>query len=483
MQDRSNSLSCPSGMIQDPQYYADQCIREHNIPAISLAIWHRGLLHKAASGVLNLNTEVEATTDSIFQIGSITKVMTASLIMQLVDEGKVDLDMPVKHYLRDFMIANVAATNSITIRHLLSHTSGMAGDFFPNDLDQQGNLIARYVDRCSLLPLAHPVGRYFSYSNSAFAVAGRLIEVVRGMSWYQVMKEYLFQPLGMTHAIADPLDMIRFRSAVGHVRSNESADWTLPDRAYLTVGQAPAGTTPAMTAENLLTFARAHLNQGMTNSGERWLSVDAVEVMQAPQIELPRMSQVNRKNFGLGWGLSEHLSTGIKTLSHSGAARGCMSMLQIIPEQETAFVVLINGFNPVAIEAISRNLLADLAGIDIKEPPLAEPTILSVSNTQDLTRCVGSYDSMDTRIDITLHGDQLQAEILYKIDPLPPQTLQLIPIEGNCFGVKTVTGEQGPNLAFVYEKESEKPTYIFNGGRLSCRLATTAEQNPKMTEA
>ena len=120
--------------------YLKQKKIKYQVPAISLAVWHKGQLHQAACGILNLEAGVEATIDSVFQIGSITKVMTTCLVMQLVDEGRVDLDMPVKYYLRDFIIADPEASATITVRQLLNHTSGMAGDFFPDDQGHQGNL-------------------------------------------------------------------------------------------------------------------------------------------------------------------------------------------------------------------------------------------------------------------------------------------------------------------------------------------------------
>jgi CubicO group peptidase (beta-lactamase class C family) len=259
--------------LDNVQAYAEHAVQAHNIPAISIAVWKNNTLSQAAAGCLNQNTGVAATTDAIFQIGSITKVMTSCLVMQLVDEGLVDLDKPVQHYLHDFMIADADASKVITVRQLLNHTSGIAGDYFPDDHGHQGNLIARYVDRCSLLPLVHPVGEMYSYSNAAFCVAGRLIEVVRGLSWYQVINDYLYQPLGMNHAIADPIDNIRFRAAVGHVYDGDNTDvWVVPERPYLTLGQAPVGTTPAMTAENLIRFARGHMEGGVSQQGQRWLS-------------------------------------------------------------------------------------------------------------------------------------------------------------------------------------------------------------------
>ena len=86
-------------MLADLQGYVDSVVEDSGVPAMSVAIWHGGALNAAASGILNLHTGVPATVDSVFQIGSVTKVFTASLIMLLVDQGKLDLDEPVKSYL------------------------------------------------------------------------------------------------------------------------------------------------------------------------------------------------------------------------------------------------------------------------------------------------------------------------------------------------------------------------------------------------
>ena len=227
-----------------------------------MALWKDGQLHQAASGILNLDTGVEATTDSIFQIGSITKVFTASLVMRWVEMGRVDLDKPVQHYLRDFQLADAQAAATITVGQLLNHTNGIAGDYFPDDQHEPGPHIERLVLRCSQLPLVHPVGEGFSYSNIAFAVAGRLIEVVSGMSWHSAMEEWIFKPLGMDHAICRPDDIIRFRAALGHLApAGQPEQVHTCSGKWLTLGQAPAGSTPTMTAADLITFGRAHLEQ------------------------------------------------------------------------------------------------------------------------------------------------------------------------------------------------------------------------------
>ena len=458
-------------IIPNLQAYVDKALVKHNIPAISLAVWKDGTLYEAAAGCLNINTGLPNTTDTLFQIGSITKVMTTSLIMQLVDEGLVDLDAPVKQYVRDFMIADPQATRSITVRQLVNHTNGMAGDFFPDDRGHEGNLIARFVDRCNLLPLVHPPGQMYSYSNSAFAIAGRLIEVMRGMTWYQAMDEYLFTPLGMKHALADPKDMIRFSMAAGHVYDGaDSERWALPDNPYLSLGQAAVGSTPAMKAENLIRFARAHMEGGKNQQGEQWLSPESVTAMQSAQIEVPRGSQVARKYAGLGWGFSEYVNHDqLKVVGHGGGTQGYLSMLQMIPEQNAAFAILTNGFRPSAIEGLTGDLLSAMAAVELTQP---EP--VSNKALDQLAMVIGTYESFDTVITVKQQGKQLMANIVYKIDPLPPLDLELRHMQDADLGPLTFApynseGRRVPSIVFLENNAQGIPQYVFNGGRQNRR--------------
>ena len=151
-------------------------------------------------------------------------------------------------------------------------------------------------------------GDHYSYSNSAFAVAGRLVEVVTGSTWFDAIEERIFQPLGMNHSICRPMDVLRYRAAIGHipnprVQADSPDYWQQAERLYLSMGQAPAGSTVTMTAADLITFARAHMNRGLTQDGQRWLSENAVAQMQQPQIELPSLSTVTTSHTGLSWGL------------------------------------------------------------------------------------------------------------------------------------------------------------------------------------
>src|SRR4030095_6795274 len=154
-------------MVARWQTRLDTLAEQYDVPGASLAGVHNGVLETAATGVINRNTGVETTPDAIFQIGSITKLLTGTLTLQLVEEGEVALDDPLQRHLPGFMLLSRDAAQSITLRHLLSHTSGIDGDFFERTGTGEDKL-ARYADACRLLPLLHDPGELFSYCNVGF---------------------------------------------------------------------------------------------------------------------------------------------------------------------------------------------------------------------------------------------------------------------------------------------------------------------------
>jgi CubicO group peptidase (beta-lactamase class C family) len=115
---------------QQLQTRLDELCAEYKVPGASLGIILGDESLEVPSGVVNLNTGVETTSDTLFQIGSITKVYTATMVMQLVDEGKVALDEPVSKYLPELSLEDAEAAKTITVRQLLTHTSGIDGDLF-----------------------------------------------------------------------------------------------------------------------------------------------------------------------------------------------------------------------------------------------------------------------------------------------------------------------------------------------------------------
>src|SRR5881394_523522 len=188
---------------------------QHNVPGASLAVMDGDRIIEAATGIANRNTGVEVTPQTLFQIGSNTKLYTTTLVMQLVDRGELDLDSPVRSYIDDFELADPKAAEEISVRQLLTHSSGIQGDYF-DDFGRNDDGIRTYVESLRTITQVHPPADRFSYCNSGFVVAGHIVERVSGQCYHEVLKERLLTPLGLRSTTVLLEEMIGFRYAAGH---------------------------------------------------------------------------------------------------------------------------------------------------------------------------------------------------------------------------------------------------------------------------
>src|SRR5215472_6161162 len=232
-------------------------LAKYKVPGAAIGVYSGGQVVDFAAGVLSHATGVAATTDSVFQIGSITKTWTGTLVMQLVDEGLLDIDQPVVSYLPEFDLADSVAAKTMTVRQLLNHTAGFEGDIF-TDTGTNDDCVEKYVATLVTDPQLFAPGEMFSYNNAGFCVLGRLVEVLRDKPFDQCLRDHLFAPLGLTHAATDAYTAILYRAAVGHLQQN-------PDEAHvpapvwaLARSNSPAGSMLAMRPRDLLAFARMH---------------------------------------------------------------------------------------------------------------------------------------------------------------------------------------------------------------------------------
>jgi CubicO group peptidase (beta-lactamase class C family) len=446
------------------QSYIDSFRERYHTPALSVAVWYKDKLYQAASGLLNVETSVEATPDSIFQIASISKVFTASLIMQLVDEGRVKLDHPVKQYLRDFQLADSHLSDAITVAQLLDHTSGIPGDYVGDPSYTQPNALARYVDRCSLLGLVHAPGERYSYSNAAYNIAGRLIEVVLGITWYDAIEERIFKPLGMTHSVVHPSQVIRYRVAMGHELCSENQDgWRLTEQCYLPLSWAPCGAVMTLSAGDLIKFARVHLNGGRTDTGEQWLNSDSIHLMQQQRIDLPPpYSYMSGTGRGLGWQLT-HTDSEI-LIGHSGGGMGQKSFLQVFPKRRFAIAALHNSNDANLLSDLLRELSAELADIDLPETTVAEHK----PDQAKLESLSGVYETIAAEAEVHTGDGELVYHCLDKV--LNKTTTGYLRwVEADSFISFLENGERTGNVTFLEKDEQGIPRYLYMSGRLAPR--------------
>jgi len=388
--------------ISGLQTRLDELREQHGVPAASVAVLRGDATDAAASGVLNLDTGVEATADSLFQIGSITKVWTATLVMQLVDEGRIELDAPVQRYLPGFQLADPAVSETVTIRHLLTHTSGIDGDHFA-DTGRGDDALERYVQSCAELPQVHPLGATMSYCNTGYTVLGRILEVVTDTVWDDLLLARLVEPLGLTHTVTLPEDVLRFRAAIGHIQPpgqelRPAPAWGLPRTA------GPAGAI-CSTAAELLAFARLHLRDGIAPDGTRLLSEESARAMREPQVEVPTGGiGESEAHWGLGW--SVYTWSGRTVVGHDGGTIGQAAFLRVVPDSGTAVALLTNGGDPFGLyRDLCGELLAEVAGLEL--PP--EPVPAESPPTVEPGPYVGRYDRAGASIEVVSRDDGLVA--------------------------------------------------------------------------
>ncbi len=350
----------------------------------------------AAYGLLNKETGVETTGDSVFQIGSMTKVWTASVVMQLVQEGKLDLDAPIIDVLPELELSDPDVASRVTMRHLLTHTSGIDGDVF-TDTGRGDDCLERYVALLAEAAQNHPLDATWSYCNSGFSLAGRVIEKVTGGTWDAAITERLIGPLGMTHTGTLPEEALLHRAAVGHM-SESGAE---PERApawALPRSLGPAGLVNS-TAADVLAFARMHLVGGLAPDGTRILDESTVTAMAEHQVDLPDKYTLG-DSWGLGW--IRFGWDGRRLIGHDGNTLGQAAFLRVLPDEGLAVTLLTNGGNARDLyEDLYREIFRELAGVELPHPlePPTEPVEVDVSPR------LGTYERAGARLEVLAGAD------------------------------------------------------------------------------
>jgi CubicO group peptidase (beta-lactamase class C family) len=359
-------------------------LADHQVPGAAIAVSAGGDVIDLAAGLLSKATGVAATADSVFQVGSITKLWTSTLVMQLADEGKLDLDAPVRRYLPEFRLADESAAAAITVRQLLSHTAGFEGDIF-TDTGPGDDCVQKYVATLDAVQQLFEPGEMFSYNNAGFCVLGRVVEVLRGKQFDQCLREHLFTPLGLTHIANGAQEAILFRAAVGHIRDDIDAEPEPAPVWSLARSNAPAGSMLTMRPRDLLAFARMHSTGGVAADGATVLSATSVKAMQEPQVKLPNLGMLGT-SWGLGWEIFDW--PGGTVIGHDGGTIGQAAFLRMVPDRDVAIALFTNGGDAIGLYTeIYSHLLRELADIELPQRPAppAQPQRV------DAARYIGTY--------------------------------------------------------------------------------------------
>jgi len=263
------------------------------IPGVAIGIYHNGKEQTAGFGVTSVENPLAVTADTLFQTGSISKTFTGTIFMRLMEEGKVDLDAPVRTYLPKFKLADKDVAEKVTVRHLLTHTGGWVGDYF-NDYGNGNDALDKMVRDIAKLEQVTPLGEVWSYNNTGFNIAGRVVEVVTGKPFETVVQEMVLDPLGMDMTFYFPDDvMITHRFVVGHYKEGKKVKVARP----WAIGRAGAPVGGVIsTVKDLLIYARFHMGDGVSASGEKLLSVKSLKQMRKPLYPASGFDKI-----GLSW--------------------------------------------------------------------------------------------------------------------------------------------------------------------------------------
>lgn len=314
-----------------------EAMEERKVPSVAIAVSRNGtIVWEEGFGLADVERRVPATPGTPYSLASISKPITATALMRLVEEGRIDLDRPIEEYLAGVKLTGLAgATSDATVRRVLSHTAGLplhyeffyAGDPYPRRPTDEG--IARYG------VLVNPPGSAYEYSNLGYGILERAIERVTGRDYADVVEEMVFEPLGMENSEA-----------------NEGTDMAGAAVRYDAEGRRivaydfdhRGGSAVFSSVRDLIRFGNFHI--GRAPRGTPSILSDATRAL----MQRAHTPDSVPAGYGLGWQVTPD-AHGYRRISHSGGMPGVSTILHTYPEAGLVVAVVTNKSDPVAFRA------------------------------------------------------------------------------------------------------------------------------------
>jgi CubicO group peptidase (beta-lactamase class C family)/D-alanyl-D-alanine dipeptidase len=352
-------------------------IEDKGLPAVSIAIvedqqvvWTKGF------GYADPDRKRPATPETVYRVGSVSKLFTDIAVMQLVERGRVDLDVPVTTYLPDFSPVNPFGT-PITLRHLMSHRAGLVreppvGHYF----DASAPSLAQTVESLNRTTLVYRPGTHTKYSNAGIAVVGRVVEVLARKPFADALQDGVLEPLGLRKSAFAPLPSLTPDLAHAFMWTYHGTQFEAPT---FQLGMAPAGSMYS-TVTDLARFISVLFRRGAGANGPV-LQPKTLEAMWTPQFSAPDA----RSGFGLGFNVS--VFEGERRVGHNGAIYGFATELQALPESKlgVALATTLDCANPVMTHIANEAMrVMLLARNNQPVPDLTIPTAVPVEQARQL---------------------------------------------------------------------------------------------------
>ena len=361
------------------------------------------------------------------------------MIVQLAQEGRLELDHPVVQLLPEASI-----DGRITVRQLLTHTSGIDGDVF-TDTGRGDDCVQRYVELLADVDAVFEPGTAYSYCNAGFVLLGRIIEVLDGRTWDESLRARLVEPLELKSTVTLPEEAILYRAALGHIGG---------DGSPVTIWQLPRSLGPAglitQSASDLLRFARLHLDD------------DRYAGMREPQVAYPEQNG-GVTDIGLAWRLYDW--SGRKLFGHDGGTISQLSFLRIDPEARLAVCLLTNSGNGGALfDKLADEVFTEYVGVGVPASP--QPVEAEVGDEH-----LGRYERTGVLMEVVRREGKLLAtyqatgdRLAFAEEPVVDYELHPTePLDGNHFVTRSSEVLPWSTVTFT-------PDYVFTAGRVTPRV-------------
>ena len=408
-------------------------------PGAQVAIALDGqVVYSRAFGVADIETGRPVTPQTLFRVGSLTKMVTAAVLTDLAVEGKLDLQAPISRYVTELTGRRVG---TVTTHQLLTHTAGWLDNAIPYGRMGEGALGEVMREVTDTLFFTEP-GRVISYSNPGYSMAGYVAERAGGARFGALADERVLRKFGMPHASFRPLEVMTRDFSQGHVGMPTNPGSVVRPFTENTA-QWAAGFLMA-SAQDVARFSIALMDNGMLD-GQRVMTSEAVRLMTTGSPPIPGDSTAK-----YGYGLSVGTTFGTRTWQHGGAINGFDANVMMFPDKRVAVVILDNrSGNPVAglTDLVAREV-ARLAVATPNAPPTPRtPTV------EERDAIAGTYAQGRRRVEFAIDGDALvarQGPVTWPAEMIGTERVRFTPPGGSPTTMVLVRDAQG-RVAYLHQ--------------------------------
>lgn len=455
-----------SYIIEYVTYHINKAMKEQNLPSIAVAlIDDQEIVWQEAFGYADLDKKTPVLLDTVYRTGSISKIFTAIAIMKLFEDGIIDIDTPVSHYLPAFSIqSRFPYSDPITIRSILSHRSGL-----PNSSNRLGEAGLESSERVSLKGLidslkdqyvAYPVGYRYKYSNLGITLLGRIIEVVTGNEFADYMQKNILNPLGTNESSFLSSSEIEEKIATDYVIYQGKAK----PQPQFDLSELPAVNLYS-TLNDMCKFLMFLFREGKIGSNQ-FIKSETLKKMYFDSYSRPR----DPTTAGLIWNLGGDPSSDHLTVWHGGWFSGFLTFISCLPYKKLGFIVLTNGDNQLTrgmmmtLKRILELMYETKFGIKPEEEyDIPNPVNLDKSILENYT---GKYACEGPVYELSIKNDTLQIAQM-------GQSVDLIPVSENTFRfpipLEILTGQINV-FEFFTGDDTEEDIMIINNTNLNAYI-------------